>query len=170
MGGGFFSHFKTEVRVMAHDLRQQKNKAGIEMIVRPKNRYGSAGPGEVVLVDAREINNGATRSACMTKDEAEELQRRIEAKEREAEERQKTMTRRSISAIVDKGLALLGQKKEETEPEPEPEVVDAADAAAARASSQLVDAASREPAESVREADQDEFSMPSLGKKKKKVK
>ena len=148
---------------MRHDYRTAKSEKGVELIVRPRNTYGSAGAGEVVLVDARELLNGSTRSACMTQDEAAELQRRIEEAEREAEAKRRVASRRTITAAITEGLSRLG-KKDAGPGEASPEANAAAEAAAKNASDALVEVISKSP------TPDDEAELPTLGGKKKKAK
>lgn len=86
---------------MVHDERSQPGP-GVELIVRPNNRYGKAFPGDRVLVDAGELRNHSTMSACMTSDEAAALEaERIRKEEAAAVAKSK---RGGVMAMIDAGL------------------------------------------------------------------
>ena len=86
------------------DYRLDKKSPGALLIVRPGNKYASAREGECVLVDARELKNSSTMSACMTAEEAHELDRLREQKRIESEERRLAEYRTSLRGVVDAGL------------------------------------------------------------------
>lgn len=152
-----------------HDFRQNKGQPGVEMIVRPRNRYGSAVEGETVLVDAKELRCGSTRAACMTREEAIELNRKLAEAQKSAEKRQKLASRRSISAMINQGLMRLGKTSEElAEMDPDPELAAAAEAAASRATNDLVETVEKAPSVSLE--DSDELPADSLPAKKKRSK
>jgi len=114
----------------SHDHRVDKNRPGVELIVRSGNRYGGSGAGEHVLVDERELKSASTRHACMTLEEHEALLAEREAKRKAAE----NPLPPQITRIVEAGLARLAEQAAAEKPaaptvDAEPEVAPPDDAA-----------------------------------------
>lgn len=86
------------------DLRQNKKKQGVELIVRPGNKYGGARAGESVLVDESELLNSSTRSACMTLDEVDALESARESQRREVQRMREAAEKSDVKNMVDAGL------------------------------------------------------------------
>lgn len=92
------------------DYTERDRKNGVELIVRPGNRYGAAEEGARVLVDPTELKNPSTMSSCMTKAEAAELERkRVEALDAIEATRKKPSR---IMAVVEEGLARIAAAAE----------------------------------------------------------
>lgn len=66
-----------------HDLRERDGEAGVVLIVRQHNKYGTAHAGERVRVDESELQNRSTMEACMTLETYEKHQRERAAKKPE---------------------------------------------------------------------------------------
>jgi len=95
------------------DYRIKKKFDGVELIVRPGNRYGNSPAGDRVRVDESELNNSSTMSACMTDAEAEELERKREAARLESEKRRGVEKRSGVRGMVDAALARISEGAED---------------------------------------------------------
>lgn len=120
---------------MAHDFRSKADK-GVELIVRPKNKYGIAMAGEIVIVDKEEMQNPSTRAACMTRAEAKSLSDKVKKDRAAAEEAKRS--KRSIMNMIDSGLDRVSKagiasakKKAESEARESDEIIRKAEAAEA---------------------------------------
>lgn len=87
-----------------HDYRSNKNKPGVELVVRLNNRYGAAKAGDLILVDEEEAKNRSTISACMTEEEIKRLD--AERAKREAADAE-AKDRRSTKRMFEEGLAKI---------------------------------------------------------------
>jgi len=106
----------------ASDRAKERGQT-ITLIIKKHNKYGSAGPGDHVVVDLAESRNpavcGSPLSACMTAEEAKAEEAKAEAKAEAAAEAARAKGK--VKAMVDEGLmrlrhaALLKSGKDETE-------------------------------------------------------
>lgn len=88
-----------------HDCTSGVGGKTVTLVVRQGNRYGSAGPGERVLVDAGETLNKSTMDACM-------LEEDYAAWLAEREKAAKPPEKPAMVRMVEEGLERIKQQAE----------------------------------------------------------
>jgi hypothetical protein len=94
-------------------LGKASAKKSVTLVVRDGNRYGEAGPGDRVIVDAAELRNPTTMAALATEQEYEDLLEKKAARKKQGAAPKKS----KITDVVEAGLARLAAKLETAEPQ-----------------------------------------------------